>query len=142
MDAPDFLIRNCKAANFVYACPKLWSQLKPAFSDNVRHCDHCNRKVYLCRTDADLQFYTSVDFCIAIADIDIEAEQMRLRRQPSIDAPGVAKPVPEQSVRLIGIPWPAGRGAKSVPRTPPGTSAEYDIPAYLRRQQPDSDEKK
>lgn len=138
----DFLIKNCTAHDFAYACPKLWSQLKPAFSDNVRHCDHCNRKVYLCRTDADLQFYTSVDFCVAIADIDIEAEKMRLRRQASIDTTGAERPTTDQSVRLIGIPWPAGRSAKTVPRSPPGTSAEYDIPAFLRRQQSDSDEKK
>lgn len=141
MDAPDFLIRNCKAEKFVSACPKLWSQLKPAFSDNVRHCDQCNRKVYLCRTDADLQLYTSVDFCIAIADFDIEAERMRLRRQASSDTAVAPKPPPDQSVRLIEILWPAGRSAKSVPRTPPGTSVEYDIPAFLRRQKPGSDKK-
>lgn len=62
----DFLIKNCTADDFEFSCPKLWSALKPAFSDAVRHCDSCSRKVYLCKTDADLKFYASVNFCVAI----------------------------------------------------------------------------
>ena len=39
---------------------------KPAFSDMVRHCEHCNNKVYLCETDEQIKFYTSVKLCIAV----------------------------------------------------------------------------
>jgi hypothetical protein len=33
----------------------------------VRHCDHCNKKVYLCETEEQIKFYSSVKFCIAVA---------------------------------------------------------------------------
>ena len=62
-----YLIKNCSAKDFASACPKYWDKLKPAFSDMVRHCDHCNKKVYLCETDEQIKFYTSVKFCIAVA---------------------------------------------------------------------------
>ena len=63
----DYLIKNCSTKDFESACPKHWNKLKPAFSDMVRHCDHCNKKVYLCETDEQIKFYTSVKFCIAAA---------------------------------------------------------------------------
>lgn len=63
----DCLIKNCSAKDFESACPKYWDKLKPAFSDMVRHCDHCNKKVYLCETEEQIKFYTSVKFCIAVA---------------------------------------------------------------------------
>lgn len=62
-----YLIKNCSANDFASACPKHWDKLKPAFSDMVRHCDHCNKKVYLCETEEQIKFYTSVKFCIAVA---------------------------------------------------------------------------
>ena len=62
-----YLIKNCSAKDFATACPKHWDKLKPAFSDMVRHCDHCNKKVYLCETEEQIKFYTSVKFCIAVA---------------------------------------------------------------------------
>lgn len=67
MSHSQFLIKNCSAKDFGPGCPKHWSELKPAFSDMVRHCDHCNKKVYLCETDEQIRFYTSVKFCIAVA---------------------------------------------------------------------------
>jgi hypothetical protein len=67
MSHSDFLIKNCSAKDFESACPKHWDELRPAFSDMVRHCDHCNKKVYLCETDEQISFYTSVKFCIAVA---------------------------------------------------------------------------
>lgn len=65
-----YLIKNCSAKDFASACPKHWDKLKPAFSDMVRHCDHCNKKVYLCETEEQIKFYTSVKFCIAVAQPD------------------------------------------------------------------------
>lgn len=62
-----YLIKNCGAKDAEVACPKLWSELKPSFSDLVRHCDYCNKKVYLCETDEQIKFYSSVKFCIAVA---------------------------------------------------------------------------
>ena len=67
MSHSDYLIKNCSAKDLESACPKHWDGLRPAFSDMVRHCDHCNKKVYLCETDEQNRFYTSVKFCIAVA---------------------------------------------------------------------------
>jgi hypothetical protein len=67
MPYSNYIIQNCSAKNDACACPKLWSKLKPAFSDIVRHCDCCNKKVYLCETEEQVKFYSSVKFCIAVA---------------------------------------------------------------------------
>jgi hypothetical protein len=66
MSYSGYVIKNCSAQNAASACPKRWSALTAAFSDMVRHCVHCNKKVYLCETDEQIKFYTSVKFCIAV----------------------------------------------------------------------------
>ncbi|RYZ81064.1 MAG: hypothetical protein EOP04_24715 [Proteobacteria bacterium] len=68
MSYSGYVIKNCSAKDLESACPKRWDSLKPAFSDMVRHCDHCNKKVYLCETDEQIKFYSSVKFCIAVAE--------------------------------------------------------------------------
>jgi hypothetical protein len=70
MSYSGYIIKNCNANDLESACPNLWDKLKPAFSDMVRHCDHCNKKVYLCETDEQIKFYSSVKFCIAVAEQD------------------------------------------------------------------------
>ena len=66
MSYSDYVIKNCSAQNAESACPNRWSALTPAFSDMVRHCVDCNKKVYLCETNEQIEFYTSVKFCIAV----------------------------------------------------------------------------
>lgn len=129
----DFLIKNCKAEDFAYACPKLWSELKPAFSSNVRHCEHCDRKVYLCRTDADLNFYSSVNFCIAIADLDSEANQIKQDREGSSKDTAVGDR-PDTKVRFMGISVQAARQAARQMNTD-------DIPTFLKKTSLDNSER-
>jgi hypothetical protein len=62
-----YVIKNCSLQDAESACPNRWSELTPAFPDMVRHCGHCNKKVYLCETEEQIEFYTSVKFCIALA---------------------------------------------------------------------------
>jgi len=62
-----YVIKNCSVQDAESACPKRWSELTPAFPDMVRHCGHCNKKVYLCETEEQIEFYTSEKFCIAVA---------------------------------------------------------------------------
>ena len=63
-----YVIKNCSLQEDAdSACPNRWSELTPAFPDMVRHCGHCNKKVYLCETEEQIEFYTSVKFCIAVA---------------------------------------------------------------------------
>ena len=68
MSYSGYVIKNCSAKDLESSCPKRWDALKPAFSDMVRHCDHCKKKVYLCETDEQIKFYSSVKFCIAVAE--------------------------------------------------------------------------
>ena len=51
--------------------------MKPSFSANVRHCSGCDRKVYLCHTDAELALYTSLNYCIAIPVMNSGTSQQR-----------------------------------------------------------------
>lgn len=62
-----YVIKNCSVQDAESACPNRWSELTPAFPDMVRHCGHCNKKVYLCETEEQIEFYISVKFCIAVA---------------------------------------------------------------------------
>jgi hypothetical protein len=67
MSYSTYFIKNCGAKNADDTYPKLWTKLRPAFSDMVRHCDSCNKKVYLCETEEQVKFYSCVKFCIAVA---------------------------------------------------------------------------
>ncbi len=62
-----YAIKNCSAQDAESACPNRWSKLTPAFPGMVRHCGHCNKKVYLCETEEQIEFYISEKFCIAVA---------------------------------------------------------------------------
>lgn len=139
MPETDYLIKNCTAEDFEYACPKLWSELKPSLTAAVRHCDHCNRKVYLCKTDADIKLYTSVNYCIAIAETMSEAERIeQLRRQPTIRGASPS-PIPlTQGVRMIGVMLPVGSERKTVLRLVSSGMQVNDIPEFLRKQAPDN----
>lgn len=136
MADPDYLIKNCTAADFEFACPKLWSELKPSVTAAVRHCDHCDRKVYLCKTDADIKLYTSVNYCIAIADTRTQSEKEWDDRFRATATPTGDAVEPAQSVRLIGVMLPAGSERKMVLRLVSGGMKVDEIPDFLRKQPP------
>lgn len=60
------IIENCTADSFEFLCPKTWKGLLPSASDDIRHCTTCNRNVYLCLTDEDLQKHISQGHCVAV----------------------------------------------------------------------------
>lgn len=134
----DFLISNCTAEDFEYACPKHWSELKPSLTAAVRQCAHCNRKVYLCKTDADIKLYTSVNYCIAIAETRMQAEiEQEMRSQATIPRAGPSAIPPNHAVRMMGVMLPAGSERKTVLRLVSGGMKVNEIPQFLRRQGPD-----
>lgn len=115
----------------------------------VRHCAHCNKKVYLCETDEQIEFYTSVKFCIAIASpkAHLNVERNTPLSIPSIlsssgptkqnanciasvdrSAPDVwRRPQPSDHVnerQLSDTPSPLGYLKKA---------EDPDIPAFLRK---------
>jgi len=61
---PKPIIRNC---TFKYKCNRSWDSLK-AFDNEprVRHCEDCNKRVYLVTTNKLLALALKMDHCIAI----------------------------------------------------------------------------
>jgi hypothetical protein len=104
----------------------------------VRHCNHCNRRVYLCKTDADIKLYTSVNYCIAIAETRTQAEiEREMRSQATILRAGASVIPPNHGVRMMGVMLPAGSERKTVLRLVEGGMRTNEIPEFLRKQEPD-----
>lgn len=94
-----YIIDNCSANDFEFVCPKKWAELRKAYVEGVRHCDQCSRKVYLCKTDADIRLYDSLNYCIAI--IDTQYEQRRLPAVPDMTQPVV--PEIDHRIKFVGV---------------------------------------
>jgi hypothetical protein len=136
MPETDYLLKNCKANDFEYACPRLWSELKPSLTAAVRHCGHCNRKVYLCKTDADMKLYTSVNYCIAIAEPRTQAEiEQEMRSQATIPRAGPSAIAPNHGVRMMGVMLAAGSERKTARKLVSAGMNVNEIPEFLRKQQ-------
>ena len=147
MPSPDVLIKNCTASDFEFACPKQWSELKPSMMAAVRDCHHCNRKVYLCSTDADLKLYTSLKYCIAVIKPQTLAEkEWEARTNPQ------QRPMRKEGNQwvenevLMGIParGSSSRNARPAPvlRAVPRNFDAYEVPTHLRMPLPDEEEEK
>jgi hypothetical protein len=149
MSYSDYVIKNCTAQDAERACPKRWSALVPAFSDMVRHCVHCNKKVYLCETEEQSKFYTSVKFRIAVADPE---QRLNVERNTPSSIPSPSNGAAPAKQGHIGI-FTVDRSAPNVWRRPqpsehvndqklkdmpapqgnPQTAEDPAIPAFLRK---------
>jgi hypothetical protein len=116
MPYTDYVIKNCNVQGAASACPKRWIALTPAFSDMVRHCVHCNKKVYLCETDEQIKFYTSVKFCIAVP-----SPEARLNVEGNTPS---------------GIPSVTTGAEPAKPNDNGNSSAHRSVPNVWRRPQP------
>jgi hypothetical protein len=57
------LLEGC---DWEFKCPLLFSELKPVPGESsVRHCDQCDRHVYLCRDKVELNKHVEMSHCIA-----------------------------------------------------------------------------
>ena len=63
-------IDNCEYT-FEYKCPLEWKNLNKTKDSKVRFCDECNKNVYRCRTDEDIDKHIQLNHCIAITDNNI-----------------------------------------------------------------------
>lgn len=61
------MIRNC---NFILECPARWEELGPTDQENVRYCDACQRKVFMCRTEEELRARIEQNDCVAVTLLD------------------------------------------------------------------------
>jgi hypothetical protein len=121
----DFRIRNCTADDFDFACPKAWTNMKAGFSANVRHCDACDRNVYMCHTDEDLALYTSLNYCVAIPATEADGPVPKMPGQE-------AGPLVEVVSRLSGIWRREGEFGKTYDDWVASLKPE-DIPEFLRK---------
>ncbi len=59
-----------------YVCPKTWELLSLTARDDVRFCDHCSKKVYLCASQEEVDSAAELGKCVAFdavqafADVD------------------------------------------------------------------------
>jgi hypothetical protein len=133
MSASDYLIKNCPSQHPASECPTAWSRLKTSFSDAVRHCSRCNRKVYLCLNEQDVKFYSSLKYPIAVDGPEAAAALANL------PAPGAEAPAAVLQEQAASAPS-APNAAPSVWRrnAPPAESAAIndaefpDMPAFMR----------
>lgn len=57
-------IRNCLPV-FQVVCPKLWDELTDSDDPSARHCNQCDRQVFLCTTDDETIAHARAGDCIA-----------------------------------------------------------------------------
>ena len=141
MPYPDYLIKNCNAKDFESACLKQWDKLKQAFSDMVRHCDHCNKKVYLCETDEQIKFYSSVKFCIAVAE---QEEILNVEENTPSSSASISNATEPVSQNADGFMAGINRPVPNVWRRPPSPDRQEetqhgDVASSRRKQQVTAD---
>lgn len=74
------LIKNCV---FGFQCPKSWDTLKALEeSSNIKHCDKCDKSVFLCESEQQLNDAIEKGVCVAL-DFVVEAKEVRLLGYPS-----------------------------------------------------------
>ena len=141
MSYSGYVIKNCSAKDLESACPKRWGQLKPAFSDMVRHCDHCNKKVYLCETDEQIKFYNSVKFCIAVAE---QKGPLNVERIPPSGTASITHTVEPAAQADDGVMGSINRLVPNVWRRPSSfglhDEVQHDDMAFLPRMQQVTDD--
>jgi hypothetical protein len=103
----------------------------------VRHCDHCGKKVYLCETDEQINFYTAVKFCIAVADPKEVLNVERITPFSRATLPNASDPIGQ---RDNSPSTSTGRSRSNVwRRALPNEQFEElqhdDIPVFLRKHQ-------
>ena len=62
------LIRNCR---FKFKCDVTWESMEKTNQDDpalVRFCNKCEKKVYLTRTQRELQIHIEFNDCVAIPE--------------------------------------------------------------------------
>ena len=58
-------IDNCEYT-FEYKCPLEWKNLKKTKDSKVRFCGECDKNVYRCTTNEDIDKHIELNHCIAV----------------------------------------------------------------------------
>jgi len=75
-------IENCEYS-VEYECPLEWKNLKKTKDSKVRFCGECNKEVYRCRTEEDLDKHIDLNHCIAINNSELGVVGMMKPPRPT-----------------------------------------------------------
>lgn len=56
-----------------YVCPKTWESLTVTNRDDVRFCNHCSKKVYLCASQEEVDSAAELRKCVAFDSVQLAA---------------------------------------------------------------------
>ena len=63
-------IRNIECT-FEFKCDKQWDDLETQIASNIKFCKQCEKNVYLCKTQKELDHARSLGRCISIERIEV-----------------------------------------------------------------------
>lgn len=73
----ELLITNCRF-RFSFQCPKTWEQLVPTEDASIRHCERCDKDVFLCRSEAEWHEHSRAGHCVALEEFERRDIRMTL----------------------------------------------------------------
>lgn len=63
-------LRNIECT-FEFKCDKQWDDLETQVASNIKFCKQCQKDVYLCKTQEELDLARSLGRCISIERVEI-----------------------------------------------------------------------
>lgn len=63
-------LRNIECT-FEFKCDKQWDELETQIASNIKLCNQCQKNVYLCKTQEELDYARSLGLCISIERVEI-----------------------------------------------------------------------
>ena len=66
-------IENCERE---ISCDASWDEMQLTNDPSIRSCQQCQKDVYLCKTDKELEVAVNLKRCAAINKTDISSENM------------------------------------------------------------------
>ena len=68
MNEKSFEIKDC----FEFLCPRMWEGLTSTETENIRHCNTCDKKVYRADTEKELFKLSNQKKCVAFQNEGLE----------------------------------------------------------------------
>mgnify|MGYP000742321081 CR=1 FL=1 len=65
--ARSLYIENCEYS-VKYECPLKWKNLKKTDDPTIRFCNECNKNVYQCKNENDMDEHIKLNHCIALEE--------------------------------------------------------------------------
>lgn len=63
-------VRNIECT-FEFKCDQQWDDLETQLASNIKFCQQCQKNVYLCKTQEELDYARSLGWCISIERVEV-----------------------------------------------------------------------